>query len=137
MVMSSEVDSNHWWASAHFQITHPSCDLSEIAKYVRASDSVVAFAALPETKFGMNKGKFFWSSDLKVKSPVRPNELIAWAERTALENEKLLIDLVTLGSSIYVYVGIHSNVLSLGFDLPQTPTLLKLGIAVGLEYFSP
>lgn len=134
--MTSAAEPNHWWASAHFRITHPTCDLSEIGNRLRASDPAVVLAASPETKFGMNKSQFFWCSDLKINSPVRPSELIAWAELTAFENETLLLELVSRGSTIYVYVGIHSNVLALGFDIPQTPTLLKLGISVGLEYFS-
>jgi hypothetical protein len=44
--------------------------------------------------------------------------------------------LLKKGCHIDVYIGIMSNILALGFDLPATPTFWELGIAVGIEYFS-
>lgn len=134
--MNSTEDKPHWWCSAHFRITHPSEDLSEFSKRLKVAIPAIDSTQAVETNFGMKRNKFFWISELKIQSPDRPDALIAWAEQLAKENELPLTEILKLDGQIYVYVGIHTSVLALGFDLPPTPTVSKLGVKIGLEYFS-
>lgn len=136
LAMKSTENQRHWWCSAHFRVTHASINLSELSRHIRVSTPAIDSTPTVDTNCGMNKSQFFWSTDLKIESPDRPDALIIWAEQLAIENETVLAEMLKLGGKIYVYIGIHASVLALGFDLPPTPTLSKLGITIGLEYFS-
>ena len=132
--MNSTQDQSHWWCSAHFRVTHSTKDLSELSS--RLSVPQTESNSNMEASCGVKNGVFFWCPELKVQSPDRPDSLVAWAERLAKANETILSEIMGLGGEVYVYIGIHTSVLALGFDLPPTPTLSKMGIAIGLEYFA-
>lgn len=134
--MSSSDNGEFWWCSANFRITHQDQHPYESADLL---DEIVAAAEILETihvSHGFHKGKAYWYAEYRVESPNRPDVLVSWAEQFACENEKLLTKVLKEGWNAYVYIGIHSKVLAIGFDLPQTPKLQELRIPIGFEFFA-
>lgn len=134
--MSIKDERSFWWASATIRIMHPMMEPAEISSRITSATSTDPLGKLEVTYGYNNKKMAYWYGEYRVESPNRPDVLIAWVEQLAKENEPLMAEMLELGGEIYVYIGIHSSVLALGFDLPSTPTVSRLGIAIGLEYFS-
>lgn len=78
----------------------------------------------------------YWCMEHRIDAPERPDVSLSWAEEFVRTREAELHSLLESGCAINIYIGIFSNVLSLGFDLPTMPITQKLGINVGLEFFS-
>lgn len=134
--MPATDESLFWWASATFRITHPEIDPSEISGRVNATASDEDALGKLDVRTGRNKKWSYWFGKYKIESPNRPDIVIKWAEKFAYENRSSIAELVGLGCEFYVYVGIHANVLAVGFDLPPTPTIWELQIPIGVEFFS-
>jgi hypothetical protein len=72
----------------------------------------------------------------RVDQPERPNHLLEWVEHFFTDREEEFRELLSDGCRVDVYLGIHTNVLALGFNLPATPTLWSLNIPLSVEFFS-
>lgn len=82
------------------------------------------------------KSAGYWCITHRVDYPSRPNVPLSWAEEFINARESQISQLLKSGYDINIYVGIHTNVLALGFNLPITPTIAMLSIRVGMEFFS-
>jgi len=78
----------------------------------------------------------YWCGVFRAEYPDRPTIAFEWTENLAATRESDLEHLLRDGFSINVYIAIHTNVMTTGFDLPPMPKLWKLGIPIGVEFFS-
>ncbi len=76
----------------------------------------------------------YWCLTHWTDAPQLPDVALAWAEDFVLCREFEFRALLTRKYNVNLYIGLFSNVLALGFDLPPTPTIWKLGIPICLEF---
>jgi hypothetical protein len=78
----------------------------------------------------------YWCVQHWIDEPNLPDRAFLWAEHFFLDHTDAILELLGTGCSIDVYIGVKSKLLALGFNLPAMPTIWKLGILVGIEYFA-
>jgi len=126
-----------WWFSADLRISHPALNPIEISTLLDAVASIAMRPGESKVHHGDCRSAGYWVTVYRSEAPTRPDSGILWSERFVGERKALISDLLEKGYSIDVYIGIHSNVLALGFNIPPTPILWELGITLGIDYFSP
>jgi hypothetical protein len=125
-----------YWCSASIRICHPELDPTEVSQML---DSVPQIAQRPgesRVPHGACKSAGYWCIVHRVEYPDLPDSVFVWADQFVRERESHFRRLLENGCDIDVYIGIHASVLALGFKLPATPTIWRLSISVGLEFFS-
>jgi hypothetical protein len=126
-----------WWCSAGLRIRHPTLDPLAVSQTLEAVPTIAKMADESKVQHGECKSAGYWCTEYRVESPDRPDALFAWAERFVSERESHFHLMLENGYGVAVYIGIHTNVLALGFNIPKTPTLWRLAIPIGIEFFSP
>jgi hypothetical protein len=126
---------NYWWSSASFRIVHPELDPDSVTRMLGLTPSIRQFPGESKIHFGGSTSAGYWCAHERIYYPHRPDLVIRWAEEVASQNNDCLRQLLNNNHGIDVYVGIHVNVMSIGFEMPLTPHLTKLGIVVGIEFF--
>lgn len=125
-----------WWSSASLRISYPSLEPDELSLLLNAIPAIADRPGQSRVRHGSCDSAGYWCVSHREGSPARPSVVIEWAETFVADRIETFSRFVEIGYDINVYVAIHSNVMSVGFDLPSTPALTKLGIRVGIEYFS-
>lgn len=134
--MTTIIEQPHWWSSASIRLCHPQLNPDEISAML---NTVPEFSQKPgESKIphGDCKSAGYWCITHRVDYPSRPNVPLSWAEDFIRACEPQFSQFLKSGYDINIYVGIHTNVLALGFNLPIMTTIDKLSIPVGIEFFS-
>ncbi|MEZ6139220.1 MAG: hypothetical protein R3B84_01495 [Zavarzinella sp.] len=126
-----------WWSSATIRICHPNLDPAELTKLLDADPSIALRPGESKVPYGECRSAGYWCTEYRVDEPLLPNHVIEWTENFVNKRIEVFKNLQMKKYFIDVYIGIHSNILALGFDVPATPTLWELGIPLGIEYFSP
>lgn len=129
-------ESVFWWCSATFRISQIGIEWAQALSNFSLPDIDADTSGTFEWRCEQKDGKLHYQGEYRVRSPQKPDCVIAWAEAFASKNRSELEQLLLAGCKVYIYVGVHSQVLALGFDLPRTPTLSALEIPIGIEYFS-
>lgn len=101
-----------------------------------ATPAIALRAGESKVPYGKCRSAGYWCVEYRAEPPNRPDSVILWAEDFVGQREAQFRQLVGAGCDVNVYVGIHCFILALGFDLPATPLLWKLGIPISIEFFS-
>ena len=125
-----------WWAGASIRISHSELDVTQVSKTLRANPSLAQRPGESKVPYGNCKSAGYWCVDECVVEPGRPSLVIQWSEEFVAQRTAQFRELLDNKCHIDIYVGIHTTILALGFDLPATPTLWQLNIPVGIEFFS-
>jgi hypothetical protein len=124
-----------WWSSASIRISHPELDPKEVSEML---DSIPQIAQRPgesQVPHGDCESAGYWCVEHRVDAPERPDSVLLWAEQFVRERESHFRRMLENAYDVNVYIGIHTRVLALGFDLPATPAIWRLGVPVGIEVF--
>lgn len=125
-----------WWCEVSIRICHACLDPTDISKLLKATPQIAQRPGETKILHGACRSAGFWCVEHRVDFPDRPNVSILWAEEFVHSRESQFGRLLEQGVDVNVYIGVFSNVLALGFDVPPTPTVWKLGIPLGIEFFS-
>lgn len=125
-----------WRCSVDLRICHPALDPSELTELLDANPIVAQFPGESKVPHGDCKSAGYWCTEHKIEHPHRVDELFLWLEQFISERENQFQQLINKGYDVNAYVGIHTNVLATGFTIPRTPTLWRLEIPIGVEFFS-
>lgn len=134
--MESSSTESAWRCSVDIRISHPQLDPAETSKTLNAVPLIAQRPGESRVPHGACKSAGYWCIEHRIEYPQRPDSLFSWAEQFVLEREAYFRRMVENGCDVNVYIGIHTNVLAMGFTIPATPTIWKLGISVGIEFFS-
>jgi len=125
-----------WNCSISLRICHPTLNPHLVTQLLEFEPTIADAPGLSRVPFGECKSAGYWCGTFKAEYPDRPTVLFEWLEALVSSHENAIQKLLNDGCDIYAYVGIHTNVLATGFDLPQTPTVSRLQLRVGIEFFS-
>lgn len=125
-----------WWCIVSIRICHATLDPAKISELLNSTPQVARRPGESKIPHGDCRSAGYWCLDYRVDAPERPDVSIAWAENFIKSRESQFGHLVEQSFDIDVYAGIFSNVLALGLVVPPTPTIWKLRIPLGLEFFS-
>jgi hypothetical protein len=125
-----------WWASAAIRISHPDLDPARMSQILNSIPTIALRPGESKVSHGACKSAGYWCTESRIEEPDRPHVVFLWAEDFVMSRRTIIQELIREGYDIDVYIGIHSSILALGFEVPATPTLWQLGIVVGVEYFS-
>ena len=125
-----------WKATASIRISHSNLDPDKLSQALNVVPSIAFRPGESKVAHGSCKSAGYLCIDFEVEAPDRPDRLFHLVEDFILQRKSLVEDLIRNGYAINVYIAIFSNILAFGFDLPATPTIWKLGITTGIEYFS-
>lgn len=134
--MEASSSESAWRCSADIRISHPTLDTVATSKALNAVPLIAQRPGESRVPHGDCKSAGYWCIEHRAAYPDRPDALFLWAEQFVLEREPHFRRMLDDGCDVNVYIGIHSNVLTLGFKLPATPAIWKLGIPVSVEFFS-
>lgn len=135
--MSEDKKTLYWWGSTTLRLTHSGHDLSTYSSSLNAAIAGGSWPGTQKVECGITKNtKRYIHVVFGIEHPNRPHVLFEWSELLVRKNEKLFVELKSIGCKMDFYVGVHSAVIALGFDLPPTPTLWRLEIPIGIEFFS-
>ncbi len=125
-----------WRCSASIRICHSDLDPTEVSRILDSTPQIAQRAGESKVPYGDSKSAGYWCLVHEVEAPDRPDSALLWAEEFVREHESQLQCLLDDGFDVDVYIGIHSAVLALGFELPAMLTICKHRIRVGIEFFS-
>jgi hypothetical protein len=135
--MTNDQGKPLWWSSATIRLSHPELEPARLTEILKAAPSIAFRPGESKVPHGECRSAGYWCTEHRADEPTRPDHAFVWAERFVSERQEQIQVLLSQGYHIDVYIGIFSNILALGFEVPATPTLWQLGITVGVEYFSP
>jgi len=135
--MESSEAQPAWRCSIDLRISHPSLDPDVMSQTLNAVPVIAQRPGDSRVLHGDCKSAGYWCTKHEIEYPDRPDALFFWAEQFVHEREAHFRSLLESNYDINFYIGIHANVMALGFSLPATPVIWKLGIPIGVEFFSP
>ena len=125
-----------WWCSTTIRISHPDLDPTKVSELLNATPQIAQCPGESRVPHGECRSAGYWCVEHRVDAPERPSVALSWAEEFSRLRETQLCQLLKWGYHVDIYVAVFSNVLALGFNVPPTPTICRLGIPLGLELFS-
>lgn len=125
-----------WKCSTSIRICHADLNPDTISKMLGAIPEIAQQPGESKIPHGNSRSAGYWCLQQRTDAPNRPHVARLWAEEFIQQRESQFFRLLKDGCDVNIYVGIFPNVLALGFNLPPTPTIWKLGIPVELEVFS-
>jgi hypothetical protein len=131
--MSIQLKELFWWSSASLRISHTDLIPDEVTESLGIVPVISQSPGESKVHHGDCKSAGYWCAQNGFDSPVRPDKAFEWIEDFVSEKAEYLGKLLQKGSDISIYVGVHSSVLALGFNLPSTPSISKLGINISIE----
>ena len=120
-----------WRCSISVRISHPDLDPSEVSEILDSTPQIAQRPGESRVPHGDCRSAGYWCLQHWIDAPDRPDVSLSWAEDYVQRRELQFHNLFTKQFKVDIYVGIFSNVLALGFDLPPMPTISRLGIPVG------
>ena len=134
--MSQPIKECSWKASIDIRIAHPALDPDSLTELLEAVPQIAQKPGESRVPHGNCQSAGYWCIVKELPDQEKPDVLILWAEDFVATRQQRIRELIEAGYDVNVYLGIHSNVMTLGFVLPATPKIWELGIPVGLEFFS-
>ena len=125
-----------WWCELDIRIVHPDLDPEKLTRELAVSPSIAQKPGESKIHFQNCKSAGYWCVVHRVEHPARPDSAILWAERFVQDRETQIRRMLQDGFAITSYLGVHANVMTVGFDMPSTPLLRSLGIPLGIEFYS-
>lgn len=125
-----------WWASSSIRIVHSELDPERITRLTKTRPSLSFRPGESKIHYGGSVSAGYWLVEHRVIEPDDPGTAFEWVESFGVEHEKTLTTLLSESCEISVYIGIHTQLVSLGFNLCPLPTLWRLNIPVGIEIFA-
>ena len=125
-----------WRCSTSIRISHPNLNPDEISKMLDATPAIAQQPGESRVPHGDCRSAGYWCMKYQIEAPDRPNILFEWTEDFVRSHESQLTQLLDSRYFINIYIAIFCRLIALGFDLPPTPTIRKLEIPIGLEFFS-
>lgn len=134
---ASKVDSTPFWRCAcSIRISHPELDPIELTESLCVTPTIAQRPGESKVHHGNCASAGYFVVEHGSESPELPSGALSWAEEFFRQNEMKFDALLLKGCQVNVYLAVFSNVLAVGFDLPPMPTISRLGIRVGIEFFS-
>jgi len=133
-VTANTTDSKYR-SAASLRIAHKHLDPTVITNELKL---IPMFAFAPgESKIHHHDSKSagYWCGGFRAECPDGPDRVIRGIEELVSCHERFITSLIEMGCTIGVYIGIHLNVASIGFDLPNCKILNRLAIPIGIEFF--
>ncbi len=134
--MKIQENESAWWTYSSIRICHAKLDPDKLAKLLDVSPTIAQQPGESKIHHGQCKSAGYLCISHRTDDPVRPDQAFLWTESFILERQPHFHTMLRDDYDIDVYIAVFSNVLALGFDLPPTPTLWKLGIPIGIEFFA-
>lgn len=134
--MNQAADKLFWWSVVSLRICHASLEPTDISELLQVTPEIAQRPGESKIHHGDCTSAGYWCFSRRFDAPDLPSVSIHWAEDFVNSRESQFRQLLAQGFGVDIYLGIFSNVLSLGFNMPPTPTILKLQIPWGIEYFS-
>ena len=128
-------ERSYWWSAISLRIVHEYLDPDSITEKLGIAPTFAFVPGESQVHHQDCKSAGYWCGNKRVDFPMRPSELVTWIEALAENNKCFLKTLIDGGADINIYLGIHLDVASLGFEVPHTPALNHLGIRIGIEIF--
>ena len=129
-------DNNcYWWSAVSLRIAHKELDAGRVTEELGISPSISLAPGASQIHHGDCKSAGYWCGGMRIDYPKSPTELINWIENLVEVNEGFLQSVIDSGADVNTYLGVHANVMSVGFDIPATPVLNRLRIRMGIEFF--
>ena len=125
-----------WWCSTSVRISHPDLDPIKVSEMLNSTAQIALRPGESKVPHGACRSAGYWCMEHRIDAPDPPNVSLSWAEEFIRSRETHFHQLLDSGCDIDIYIGVFSNVLALGFNLPPMPTTRNLGISVGIEFFS-
>jgi len=133
--MGIDESTQYWWCAISLRIAHAELDPHVVTKELGISPSISLMPGMSKVRHSDSESAGYWCGGTRIDYPNRPSELIIWMESLVKENESFLRTVIGDGADVNVYLGIHLNAASIGFDVPITPIMNRLGIRIGIELF--
>jgi hypothetical protein len=134
--METRSEKPAWWCSASIRICHRELDPKRVSEMLNVTPQIAQRAGESRVPHGDCKSAGYWCLSHRIEDPNGPDSVFLWVEEFIREREPHFRRMLERGYSIDVYIGIHTNLLALGFDLPIMPAIWKLAIPVGIEFFA-
>ena len=125
-----------WWCEIDVRIVHPELNPVALTQVLRITPSISQLPGESKVPYGECHSAGYWCVSHRVSFPDRPDIAITWAEQFLHRNEIQMQKLVNQKADINIYLGIHANVMAVGFVFPATPTISKLALKLGIEFYS-
>ena len=134
--MDSDTTKKKWRTCVSVRIVHRDLDPEQVTTLLHTAASIAKRPGESRIPHGDCNSAGYWGVQHWIDEPKLPDHAFLWAEQFVAERLNIFKDFRSKGYGVNVYVGVFSNLLALGFDIPATPTLWELGIIMGIEYFS-
>jgi hypothetical protein len=134
--MESDNPEKHWRTSVSIRIIHRDLDPERVTALLHTTASIAKRPGESKIPHGDCNSAGYWCVQHWIDEPNLPDHAFLWAEQFFLDHNEAVCRLLGDGCSIDVYIGVKSKLLALGFNLPAMPTIWKLGIPIGIEYFA-
>ena len=134
--MDSGVADVDWWCGVSIRICHSSLDPTEVSALLKITPQIAQRPGETRIPHGDCRSAGYWCLTNRINAPERPDIAIHWAEQFIAMREPQLRQLLDRGYDVNIYMGIHTNVMAIGFDVPPTPKICELQIQLGVEFFS-
>jgi hypothetical protein len=125
----------HWWCAISLRIAHPELKPKAVTQELGLSPAISFEPGQSKVHHGDCRSAGYWCGERRIDYPNRPSELILWMERLVVDHRTYLANIIDGGADVNVYLGIHLESASIGFDVPCTPEMDNLGIRFGIEIF--
>ena len=125
-----------WWCEVSIRICHADLDPAQLSEALKSTAQITQRPGESPVPHGNSRSAGYWCLSHRIDAPDHPGATLLWAEDFVKGREVELRKLLEQGVDVNVYIGVFSKILALGFDLPPTPTISKLGIRLGIEFFS-
>lgn len=125
----------YWWSAISLRIANKDLDPSSVTEILGISPTVSLVSGESQVHHRDCKSAGYWCGGKREDFPIRPSELITWIETLVDRNQLFLKTVIDAGADVNIYLGIHLDVASIGFEIPTTPTINQLGIRIGIEFF--
>ncbi|HBE67032.1 MAG TPA: hypothetical protein DDW52_02685 [Planctomycetaceae bacterium] len=126
----------YWWSEISIRVAKDDLDPDAISRETGLDPEHSFQPGESKIHHGQCESAGYWCvTSPRIFYPERPDQAICWAEDFVEQNFRLLQTLVDSGAAVSVYLGVHMNVMNVGFVLPAIPCITELGIEFGIEVF--
>jgi hypothetical protein len=131
-----ETEDQYWWSEISVRIAKDDLDPDIISREIGLTPQYSFHPGESKIHHGQCKSAGYWCvTSPRICYPQRPDQAILWAEDVVKRNVCLLQTLIDSGAAVSIYLGVHMNVMNVGFVLPATPRISDLGVEFGIEVF--
>lgn len=134
--MNVTPQKHFWRGSVSVRISHPSLDPDSLSVRLNSTPIIAYRPGESKVRHGSCLSAGYWCVEQQAEAPQSPTELFQWLETFVADREEQVREIMEIDYRVYAYFGIHTNLLTLGFDFPAMPISGRLGIELGMEIFT-